>query len=79
MNQLFADSQWHPVAFLSRKMQPAERNYEVYDQELLAVVYCFKEWRHYLEGSQYTIQIYTDYNNLRGISAVQKLNPRQAR
>jgi len=79
MNQLFPDSQWHPVAFLSRKMQPAERNYEVYDQELLAIVYCFKEWRHYLEGSQHTIQIYTDHNNLRGISAVQKLNPRQAR
>ncbi|SOV07998.1 uncharacterized protein UDID_17258 [Ustilago sp. UG-2017a] len=28
---------WHPVAFYSRKMSSAERNYEIHDKELLAV------------------------------------------
>ncbi|GAB7357806.1 hypothetical protein MBLNU459_g0793t2 [Dothideomycetes sp. NU459] len=79
MSQQFEDGQWHPIAYASRKLQEAERNYEVYDQELLAIVYCFKQWRHYLEGAQHTIQVYTDHNNLRGISDVHKLNPRQAR
>jgi hypothetical protein len=29
---------WHPVAFWSRTMAPAERNYTVGDQEMLAIV-----------------------------------------
>ena len=32
------DGKWKPIAFLSRTMQPAEWNYEIYDKELLAVV-----------------------------------------
>jgi len=32
------DRKWKPIAFLSRTMQPAERNYEIYDKELLAIV-----------------------------------------
>jgi len=32
------DMKWKPTAFLSRTMQPAERNYEIYDKELLAIV-----------------------------------------
>jgi hypothetical protein len=79
LSQLFEDEKWHPVAFISRKLQSAELNYEVYDLELLAIVYSFKQWRHYLEGAQHTIQVLTDHNNLRSIRSVQKLNPRQAR
>ncbi len=32
------DGKWKPIAFLSRTMQPAERNYKIYDKELLAIV-----------------------------------------
>ncbi|KAH9245029.1 hypothetical protein BASA81_017506 [Batrachochytrium salamandrivorans] len=35
-----------PVAFYSRQMNNAERNYDIYDKELLAVVESFKHWRH---------------------------------
>jgi hypothetical protein len=41
---------WHPVAFTSRKLQPAEKNYPVHDLELMAIVYAFQEWRVYLYG-----------------------------
>ena len=32
------DGKWRPIAFLSRTMQTVERNYEIYDKELLAIV-----------------------------------------
>ena len=39
-----------PIAFLSRKFSPAERNYGVGEQELLAVIDAMRTWRCYLEG-----------------------------
>ncbi|SOV03351.1 uncharacterized protein UDID_18641 [Ustilago sp. UG-2017a] len=44
------EERWHPVAFYSRKMSSAERNYEIHDKELLAVVACLTQWRHMLAG-----------------------------
>jgi len=32
------EGKWKPIAFLSRTMQPAERNYKIHDKELLAIV-----------------------------------------
>ena len=32
------DRKWKPITFLSRTMQPAERNYKIYDKKLLAIV-----------------------------------------
>ncbi|KAH9270629.1 hypothetical protein BASA83_007236 [Batrachochytrium salamandrivorans] len=48
-----------PVAFYSRQMNDAERNYKIYDKELLAVVDSFKHWRHFLQGelSEYDFSI----------------------
>ncbi|GAB7336849.1 hypothetical protein MBLNU13_g00019t1 [Cladosporium sp. NU13] len=79
LSQLHADGKWRPVAFASRKLTDAERNWEVYDQELLAIVHSFKTWRHYLSGAYEATQVYTDHNNLKGIQTVQRLNQRQAR
>ena len=73
------DGNWRPVAFMSRKMIPAEQNYETHDQELLAIVQAFKTWRHYLEGSTETIEVWSDHNNLRGFMKQKELNSRQAR
>ena len=47
-----ANGWWQPVAYWSRKLIDAERNYETHNQELLAIVAAFKHWRHYLEGSE---------------------------
>jgi hypothetical protein len=56
ISQLFHDpihgrDNWHPIAFWSRKMTGAERNYETHDGELLTIVLAFKEWRQYTEDS----------------------------
>jgi hypothetical protein len=32
------DEKWHPVAFLSKSLSPVERNYEIHDKEMLAII-----------------------------------------
>jgi hypothetical protein len=39
-----------PIAFESRKLKPAERNYPVHEQEMLAVIHALHAFRCYLEG-----------------------------
>ena len=55
---------WHPVAYFSRKMIPAEIRYETYNGELLAIVETFKTWQHYLKGCKHKVLVFTDDNNL---------------
>ena len=78
LSQLTSDNsgRWHPVAFFSRKMIPAETRYETHDGELLAIVEAFKTWRHYLEGSQHEVLILTDHNNLRRFMETKSLSSR---
>ena len=69
----------HPVAFISRRFTPAERNYDVRNWELLAVHAALEEWRHWLEGAQHPILIWTDHKNFTYIRNAKRLGPRQAR
>jgi hypothetical protein len=73
------DSQWHPVAFFSRKCIPAECNYGIPDLEMLAIVEAMRHWRHYLEGSHHPIQVLSDHKNLTTFMSTKVLNRRQAR
>lgn len=58
-------SKLHPVAFFSRKLSPAECNYDVGNRELLAIKLALEEWRHWLEGATHPFVIYTDHEYLR--------------
>jgi RNase H-like domain found in reverse transcriptase len=69
----------HPVAFLSKTFTDTERRYEIYDRELLGIVRALKEWRHYIQGSEHTTLVHTDYWNLTYFRKAQKLSDRQAR
>ena len=64
----------HPVAFLSQTFNEMERNYEIYDRELLAIIWALEEWRHYIQGSRHTTIIYSDHQNLIYFRSAQKLN-----
>ncbi|KAM0713385.1 hypothetical protein Q7P37_010347 [Cladosporium fusiforme] len=68
-----------PVAYLSRKMTPAELNYEIHNKELLAIVEAFRHWRIYLEGHLEEITVITDYKNLTKYTTTKELTPRQIR
>ena len=67
------------MAFLSKTFSETERNYEIYDRELLAIIRALEEWRHYIQGSGHTTIIYSDHQNLTYFWSTQKLNRRQAR
>ena len=71
--------QWHPVAFFSRKMIPAETQYKTHNGELLAIVKAFKTWRHYLEGCKHDVLVFTNHNNLRRFIDTKSLSFRQVR
>jgi len=73
------DGKWKPVAFISKSLNATERNYEIYDKEMLAVIRCLEVWRHYLEGAKLKFKIWTDHKNLQYFMASQKLNQKQAR
>src|SRR5882762_8168177 len=79
LSQKGDDGLWHPVAFMSKSFIEAERNYDIYDRELLAIIKALEEWRHYLEGSPHDIEILSDHKNLKIFKEARKLSRRQAR
>jgi len=79
LSQQDEEGRLHPVAFHSRKFQPAEINYEIYNKELLAVVDAFKHWRRYCQGATHQIQVFSDHHNLEYFTTTKILNRRQAR
>jgi hypothetical protein len=78
LSQLHPDGVWHPVAYFSKTMAPAECNYPIHDKEMLAVVRCLEEWRAELEGLQSQISIYTDHRALEYFMTTKRLSSRQA-
>jgi hypothetical protein len=79
LSQIGADGILHPVAFMSKKYNPAECNYEIYDKELLAIVRCFESWRSELQGAEHPISVITDHSNLAYFMTTKHLTRRQVR
>ncbi|UYV85023.1 hypothetical protein LAZ67_X004325 [Cordylochernes scorpioides] len=46
---------WKPIAFFSKKLNPAQCNYSTYDRELLAIHLSIKFFKHLLEAREFTI------------------------
>ena len=79
ISQKHADGFWHPIAYRSQSMSEAERNYDIYDREMLAICEALKDWRHFLEGLAEPFEIWTDHQNLQYWRTAQNLTRRQAR
>ncbi|KAI1007317.1 hypothetical protein K3495_g897 [Podosphaera aphanis] len=78
-SQFSPDNQWHPVAFFSKTMAPAELNYEIHDKEMLAIIKSLLHWRAELQGSPKKIEILSDHKALEYFMSSKSLNARQAR
>jgi len=77
--QSTTDGKWHPIAFYSKSLSSVERNYEIHDKKMLAIIHALEEWRHFLEGATHPVEIWTDHKNLEYFMTAKKLNCRQAR
>ena len=58
------EGRWKPIAFLSKSLSPAECNYKIYDKELLAIMICLDEWRHYVLGAPERFEVWSNHKNL---------------
>ena len=58
------DEKWRPVAYISKSLNEAERNYEIHNKEMLAIIQCLEAWRHFLKGAKGRFEIWTDHKNL---------------
>ena len=58
------DGKWKLMAYLSKSLNKIERNYEIYDKEMLAVIRRLENWRHLLEGVRFKFEIWTNHKNL---------------
>ncbi len=53
---------WQPLAFFSKKLEPAQMRYSAFDRELFACVAGIRHFRYMLEGRPFTI--YTNHKPL---------------
>jgi len=57
------NEQWKLVVYLSKFLNEIERNYEIYDKEILVVIRDLKNWR-YLDA-KFKFEVWMDYKNLK--------------
>ena len=77
--QQLINGTWSPIAYFSKKLQPAETRYSTFDRELLAVYLAIKHFRYFVEGRVF--HILTDHRPLTFSlkSHHDRHSPRQAR
>ena len=68
---------WHPVAYFSKKFNPAESNYPIHDKEMLAIICYIREWRIELIAQHF--EVWSDHRNLTYFRKKQHLRERQMR
>jgi ribonuclease HI len=58
------DRKRHPIGYYSATLNEAERDYNIYNLELLAIVKALRHWRPLLAGSPHDIRVFSDHMNL---------------
>ena len=67
-----------PIAYRSRKLTPAESNYDVREQEFMAIVDACSHWRHYLHSDE-PFRCSADHDSLKYHKTMPNLTGRLAR
>lgn len=72
------DGTERPIAYMSKSLSGAERNYSITERETLAVLTALEHWRCYLENGQ-TFTVYTDHSALKWFLSLSNPTGRLAR
>lgn len=77
--QQYESDGWKPIAFYSKKLNEAQKNYSTYDRELLGIYLSIKHFKHLLEGRRFII--FTDHKPITFAfqQKPEKASPRQFR
>lgn len=75
--QLDDDGNERPIAYMSQKLNRAQRNYTVTELECLAVVLAVRKFRAFIEGHEF--RVITDHSSLKWLMNQQDLSGRLAR
>ena len=70
----YEDKRWRPVTYILKSLNKAERNYEIHDKEMLAIIQYLEVWRHFLERAKDQFEIWIDHKILEYFMKAQKLN-----
>jgi hypothetical protein len=65
------------IAYESRKLTQTAQNWPTHEREFFAYYHCFQTWRHYLQGSEVTLE--GDHKPLTYLKTQPKLTAKQAR
>lgn len=68
---------WKPLAFESKKLSKAERNYPAQERELLSILHALRTWRCFIDGNEY--QVFTDHLPLKYLRSQKNPTPRLVR
>ena len=64
LSMKYSNKLWRPVAFIFKLLSNTERNYKIYDKEILVVIKCLEAQRYFLEKITTKFKIQTDHKNL---------------
>lgn len=79
LSQVGTDGILRPVGFYSRKLSPAEANYEIHDKELLSIVSAMRHFRGELRSVESLFTVLSDHRNLQYFMTTRQLSERQVR
>ena len=66
------------VAYLLKSLNETERNYEIHNKKMLAVIRGLEDQKYLLESTKFKFEVWTNYKNLEYFMKVSKLNKRKA-
>lgn len=64
------DGRERPIAFASRRIAPAEKNWHIREKEALAIIWSLERFRHFLLGTRFTVR--TDHQPLKVLKTASK-------
>src|SRR5215211_6931620 len=77
LSQKNKDEKEHVIAYASRTLSPAEKNYTITDQECLAIIWAIKHFQHYLGMKPF--ELITDHSALKWLQTSKLPKGRRAR